>query len=264
MASPSSIFKGWKRDLVNGRLNYVYDNTTVGYINASTHVVNQTLDVDAAATFSSGITVSGSSTLGTTTLAGNLTVSGTATISGAATFSSGVTAAGALTVSGAARFTGATTIVSGTIVSGVASFNSGVSMAGALIVSGASSFTSSVTSDGAMNVDGQFTYSDRVAHVSESTLDITSSRALGVTDSGKVLTISTDALIISLAATTLGHNFTFVNMGSDAAVALRVSPNSSDSIMGCGLSGVDDKDIINTKSTAKTGDMIHIIGDELK
>lgn len=51
------------------------------------------------------------------------------------------------------------------------------------------------------------------------------------------------------------------NGGADGAVAVTISPNANDKIMGPNIAGVDNKDRINTKATAKTGDFIVIVGD---
>jgi len=81
------------------------------------------------------------------------------------------------------------------------------------------------------------------------------------TDSGLTTYINTDAVVITLPATVVGYVYTFVNVGAAGAVGFNISPAAVDKIIGGGLSGSDDEDIINTKATAKTGDRIKIIGD---
>lgn len=80
-------------------------------------------------------------------------------------------------------------------------------------------------------------------------------------DSGYATYIDTDAFTITLPATVAGLTYTFVNAGADGAVAITLSPNASDKIQGVGLSAADDKDVVNTKATARKGDMIRIVGD---
>lgn len=80
-------------------------------------------------------------------------------------------------------------------------------------------------------------------------------------DSGYETIIDTDAKTITLPATAAGLTYTFVNGGADAAVAVTISPNASDRIMGAGLTAADNKDLINTKTTARKGDRVTIVGD---
>ncbi len=74
-------------------------------------------------------------------------------------------------------------------------------------------------------------------------------------DSGKTFTSSTDGVVFTLPAITIGRVFTFVNTGSDGTNTLTISPNASDGILYAG-SLTDDKDVINTKTTSKVGDFI--------
>jgi hypothetical protein len=80
-------------------------------------------------------------------------------------------------------------------------------------------------------------------------------------DSGQITYVDTDAKTITLPATVVGYTFTLVNSGADGAVALTISPNANDKIMGAGLTSADNKDIVNTKATAKTGDRVTLVGD---
>lgn len=80
-------------------------------------------------------------------------------------------------------------------------------------------------------------------------------------DSGYVTYIDTDAKTITLPSTAAGLTYTFVNAGAAGAVAINISPAAADKIQGCGLTAADNKDVINTKATAKFGDMIRIVGD---
>lgn len=80
-------------------------------------------------------------------------------------------------------------------------------------------------------------------------------------DSGFVTYIDTDAKVITLPSTAAGLTYTFVNAGADGTVAINISPAAIDQIQGCGLTAADDKDLINTKATAKLGDSVTIVGD---
>ena len=74
-------------------------------------------------------------------------------------------------------------------------------------------------------------------------------------DSGKTFTSSTDGVVFTLPAISVGRVFTFVNTGADGTNALTISPNANDGILYAG-SLTDNKDIINTKGTSKVGDYI--------
>ena len=53
-----------------------------------------------------------------------------------------------------------------------------------------------------------------------------------------------------------------VNGGAFGAVAVTLSPNASDMILGPDITGADDKDLINTKATARRGDLVQLdLGD---
>ena len=98
---------------------------------------------------------------------------------------------------------------------------------------------------------------------------ITASTTLTAGDSGKVFTVATDALVITLPAVAAGLKFTFVNTGVDANNIITISPESSDAIWGTitlagsvvDLGGVDDKDLINTKSSSIKGDSATLVSD---
>ena len=74
-------------------------------------------------------------------------------------------------------------------------------------------------------------------------------------DSGKTFTSSTDGVVFTLPAISVGRVFTFVNTAADGTNALTISPNANDGILYAG-SLTDNKDIINTKGTSKVGDYI--------
>ncbi len=76
-------------------------------------------------------------------------------------------------------------------------------------------------------------------------------------DSGKVIFVTADAKTITLHAVA-GAKFRFVNAGAFGTIALTVSPNANDGIHGPNMTGVDNKDIVNTKTTACRGDYIDV------
>jgi len=89
---------------------------------------------------------------------------------------------------------------------------------------------------------------------------ITGNVTLGSTTSGRVYNVTADA-VVTLPATAVGITYTFICDGDDGTVQITLSPNSSDLIRGQDHAGVDNTDLINTKTTAERGDFITIIGD---
>lgn len=87
---------------------------------------------------------------------------------------------------------------------------------------------------------------------------ISANKTLAATDSGKIFFVDTDAKTITLPAVEGMGGIKIVNIGADAAVAVTISPNSADMIEGPGITAADDKDIINTKATARRGDYVVI------
>jgi len=76
------------------------------------------------------------------------------------------------------------------------------------------------------------------------------------TDSGKTFTNGeTDGVAFTLPAIAVGNTVTFVNTAPDGLADITISPNASDGITYAG-SSTDDKDLINTKATAKYGDYV--------
>jgi len=80
-------------------------------------------------------------------------------------------------------------------------------------------------------------------------------------DCGYRTYIDTDAKTITLPSTAAGLSYTFVNAGANGTVAVTVAPAAIDKFQGCGITAADNKAIINTKATAKLGDMIKIVAD---
>lgn len=74
-------------------------------------------------------------------------------------------------------------------------------------------------------------------------------------DSGKTFASTLDGIVYTLPSIAIGETVTFVNMAEDGAAALNISPAALDGITYAG-SSTDDKDLINTKATAKKGDFV--------
>jgi len=86
---------------------------------------------------------------------------------------------------------------------------------------------------------------------------VSDNKTLDKLDDGKVFFVDTDAKAITLLAVE-GIACRIVNAGAYGAVAVNISPNANDMIEGPDLTGVDDKDLINTKATANRGDYADI------
>ena len=76
------------------------------------------------------------------------------------------------------------------------------------------------------------------------------------TDSGKVFVTFTDNVVFTLPAIADGQVYTFINGAEDGAAKVSISPNAADGIMY--VTATDNKDLINTKATAKKGDYVVI------
>ena len=88
--------------------------------------------------------------------------------------------------------------------------------------------------------------------------DVDDNKTLDAQDVGKVINVTADAKTITLPATAAGLEFVIRNGGASGAVAVTVSPNANDKIMGADFAGVDNKDRVNTKATAIIGDYLHL------
>lgn len=96
---------------------------------------------------------------------------------------------------------------------------------------------------------------------------VTDNKTLTAADSGKTFLIGTDAKVITLPPTFEGE-FTFVNIGAAGNNIITISPAAADGISGTITlaasvvvdAGVVNKDLINTKATAKTGDTVVLLG----
>jgi hypothetical protein len=85
---------------------------------------------------------------------------------------------------------------------------------------------------------------------------LSANKTLDIEDNGKAFFVDTDAFTITLPAVATPLNCKIVNIGAFGAVAVNVSPNASDKVQGPDLAGTDNKDLINTKATAKRGDFV--------
>lgn len=103
---------------------------------------------------------------------------------------------------------------------------------------------------------------------------ITDNTTLSASDSGQHILIGTDAKVVTLPAIAtcgVGVVYSFVNIGADGNNIITISPAAADAIHGTitlaasvvELSGVADKDLINTKATATTGNSVKIISSSI-
>lgn len=95
---------------------------------------------------------------------------------------------------------------------------------------------------------------------------------LTAAQSGMLFLVGADAKTATLPSSAVvgaGIKYAFINNGADGAYGFTASPNASDKIMGSfsnggqkiTLSGTDDKDLVNTKATAKNGDILILESD---
>jgi hypothetical protein len=77
-------------------------------------------------------------------------------------------------------------------------------------------------------------------------------------DAGKWIWVDTDAVVVTLPAVEGIAGLRVGNLGAFGAVGVTVSPAAADSIEGPDITAADDKDIINTKATARRGDFVEI------
>lgn len=75
------------------------------------------------------------------------------------------------------------------------------------------------------------------------------------TSSGKEFVSTLDGIVYTLPSIAIGNTITFTNMAEDGQAALNISPAAADGITYAG-SSTDNKDLINTKATAKKGDSV--------
>lgn len=92
---------------------------------------------------------------------------------------------------------------------------------------------------------------------------ITGADTLDAADSGKVIAInSTTSRIITLPATAAGLTYTvFVATAATSGAGHSVAPVAADKIMESSVTVADDKSLINTQATGKSGDSLTLVGD---
>jgi hypothetical protein len=77
-------------------------------------------------------------------------------------------------------------------------------------------------------------------------------------DSGKVLWVDTDAVVITLPAVEGISGLIIANAAGYGVSGVAISPNASDMIEGADITAADNKDLINTKATAARQDFAEI------
>jgi len=103
-------------------------------------------------------------------------------------------------------------------------------------------------------------------------VDVTENKTLALADCGIVQNVLTDAITVTLPATAASLNFVVRNGGDSASgtpvgsgyngsMAVTISPQAADKISGYALTLADNKDLINTKATAKVGDEVTLLAD---
>jgi hypothetical protein len=88
---------------------------------------------------------------------------------------------------------------------------------------------------------------------------ITVDKTLDIEDNGKLFVVTVDAKIITMPAVATPVNCVIMNGGAFGAVAVNISPDAADKIQGPDLPGTNDKDLINTKATARRGDFVKLV-----
>lgn len=83
---------------------------------------------------------------------------------------------------------------------------------------------------------------------------------LDVQDNGKGLWVTVDSTITLPAVATELMDVAIANGGAFGAVGVTVSPNAADGISGPNMAQTADKDIVNTKATARRGDYLRLAG----
>lgn len=112
------------------------------------------------------------------------------------------------------------------------------------------------------------TYTDNKGNVgvidTSAVQTVTDNTTLTVHESGKIMLLGTDGKTITLPPTLAGLRYTFVNSGASGNNIVKISPAATDGITGTvgsvTVDGTINKAVQNTKSTAKTGDNITLIG----
>jgi hypothetical protein len=88
---------------------------------------------------------------------------------------------------------------------------------------------------------------------------ISDNKTLDIEDNGKLFVVTADAKVITLPAVATPVNCVIMNGGAFGTVAVNISPDAADKIQGPDLPGTNDKDLINTKATARRGDFVKLM-----
>jgi len=88
---------------------------------------------------------------------------------------------------------------------------------------------------------------------------VSANKTLDIEDNGKLFWIDTDATVTTMPAVATPVNCLIVNGGAFGTVAVNISPQAADKIQGPDLPGTDNKDLINTKATARRGDRARMV-----
>lgn len=81
-------------------------------------------------------------------------------------------------------------------------------------------------------------------------------KTLDAEDTGKFIFVTVDSVITLPVTATALADVTLVCMGPFGTVQISADPAANDKIMGPNLAGTDNKDLINTKATARRGDLV--------
>lgn len=100
-----------------------------------------------------------------------------------------------------------------------------------------------------------------IAVETEKKVAVSISKTLAKADCGIIQDVDTDATVTTLPSTAAGLAFIVRNAGADGAVLVSISPAAPDKIEGAGLTAADNKDLLNTKATAKKGDFVLLVSD---
>ena len=116
----------------------------------------------------------------------------------------------------------------------------------------------------------KITTSNSVLRARSKQKTLTTTQDISINDAGAEFNIATDAKVMTLPKITtenIGAEFTFRNTGADGNNIITISPNAADAVNGTVAAvqagGVVNKDWINTKATATTGDWCTLKAVEL-
>lgn len=88
---------------------------------------------------------------------------------------------------------------------------------------------------------------------------ISADKTLDIEDNGKLFVVTADAKIITMPVVATPVNCVIMNGGAFGTQAVNISPAAADKVQGPDLPGTDNKDLINTKATARRGDFVKLV-----